>query len=292
MSAGRGLASSIVVAITLTLIAAPVAAQGDTDTSARRAFRLGQAHYENGEFEQAAQLFEEAYRLSHRPRLLYNAYVAYRDLQDDENSARVLRLFLSESTDLAAAERDQLSARLAALDRAIAARGPRTTDTTTQTQTTDTTTQTTDTTTDTTTQTTDTTTDTTTTTTDTSTSSTTTSGGGTSLSPIGFIVGGVGLAMVGAGIGTGVAANGNLSTLTSMCTGTTCPESLRSTRDDGQTLAIVTDVLLIGGAVATATGVLLIFLIQEGGSSSGESSATAGFACTHTGCVGSVGGTF
>ncbi|HEY8432909.1 MAG TPA: hypothetical protein VIL20_31270 [Sandaracinaceae bacterium] len=90
------------------------------EAAARQHFRLEQAYYENGPFVEAAREFETAYRLSPRPRLLYNAYLAYRDMQDLPNSARMLRQFLAEATDLEPAEHDQLQARLAAIDAALA----------------------------------------------------------------------------------------------------------------------------------------------------------------------------
>lgn len=255
------------------------AAQTD-EAAARQHFRLGQAHYENGQFAEAAREFESAYRTSGRARLLYNAYLAYRDLQDLRNSARTLRQFLAESNDIEPAERDQLQARLAAIDAAIARQettmapetprpteGQGTGSTATATGT------------------------------GTATATVTAEpegteqppgggGGGFSPSPVGFIVGGVGVALGIVAIITGVMSSSDLSLLQSECPNGVCPDraDLRDAQSRGQTLAIVTDVMWISGVVALGAGVALIFALQDGGG--GDTSA--GLGCTPDGCYGSL----
>lgn len=291
---------AVVFCALATLISSAASAQDANDAAARRAFRLGQAHYENGEFEQAAQQFEEAYRLSGRARLLYNAYLAYRDMQDLPNSARTLRRFLDESTDLPASERDQLTARLAAIERAMERRTAPPPDESTTTGETDMggepdeTTDTTATTTTASSGTTDTTTATTTTSTSTTTSTgggTTDDGGGFNPSPVGFIVAGAGAALGIAAIITGVMSSSDLSTLENECPNDLCPDdpALRDAQSRGETLALVTDVLWVTGVVAIAAGVTLIFVLQEGGD---DDSPTAGMACAPEGCFGAVQGRF
>jgi tetratricopeptide (TPR) repeat protein len=90
------------------------------DEQARRFFRLGRELYENGRFAEAAVEFERAYGLSGRGQLLYDAYIAYRDAQDDENAARTLRSYLESVPDVE--DRVGLTARLEALERLIAER--------------------------------------------------------------------------------------------------------------------------------------------------------------------------
>lgn len=248
------------------------------EAAARQHFRLGQAYYENGQFEEAAREFESAYRMSGRSRLLYNAYLAYRDMQDLPNSARTLRQFLAETTDIEAAERDQLQARLVAIDAAIARSQtsmPRETPTQTETQAQGSETGSTGTTGATATATTE---------------PSTSSGGGFNPSPVGFIVGGVGVALGIGAIITGVMSSSDLSTLQAECPGGMCPDdqALRDAHSRGQTLAVVTDVLWVTGVVALATGVALIFALQEGGG--GET--TAGLGCTPEGCLGTVRSSF
>src|SRR5687767_4742904 len=52
---------------------APAAdAQEERDQAARRNFKVGQAAYQAGQYEDALRYFERAYELSPRPQLLYN----------------------------------------------------------------------------------------------------------------------------------------------------------------------------------------------------------------------------
>ena len=280
----RPLAFIVVVSILFaSLSPARVAAQtpgaDTTDDDARRHFRLGQANYDNGDFAQAATEFDEAYRLSQRPALLYNVYVAYRDAGDLPHAAAALRSYLEQVPD--AENAAQLRARLTSMDRVLAS--GQTTDTTTAT--TDTTTATTDTTT---TTTTDATADTTVPPTSPPPSS---GGGGFGSSPVGWIVGGVGAAMVIAGIGTGAAALGAQGTLDSMCGADhhSCPAGFEGQRESGRSLAIATDVLLIGGGVVLATGVVLLFVLTEGGTADAPPVSAS---CGTDGCSAFVHGSF
>jgi tetratricopeptide (TPR) repeat protein len=97
--------------------AAPTAAENEEQ--ARAHFRLGRAHYDNGNFAQAGVEFEEAYRISQRAALLYNIYLAYRDANDTRKCADALRKYLQLEKEIE--NRGQLESRLAALDRALAA---------------------------------------------------------------------------------------------------------------------------------------------------------------------------
>ncbi|HKP60338.1 MAG TPA: tetratricopeptide repeat protein, partial [Polyangiales bacterium] len=107
----------------LTLSTAEVRAEeggtaAENEERARAHFRLGRAHYDNGDFAQAAVEFEEAYRISQRAALLYNIYLAYRDANDTRNAAESLRKYLALEKNIE--NRGQLEARLASLDRALA----------------------------------------------------------------------------------------------------------------------------------------------------------------------------
>ncbi|HKU44545.1 MAG TPA: tetratricopeptide repeat protein, partial [Polyangiales bacterium] len=106
----------------LTSGAEPLAAQDGgvaaaNEEAARAHFRLGRAHYDNGNFAQAAVEFEEAYRISQRAALLYNIYLAYRDANDTKNAAEALRKYLALEKNIE--NRGQLESRLAALDRSL-----------------------------------------------------------------------------------------------------------------------------------------------------------------------------
>lgn len=102
---------------------APAAAQAaGAEEQARAHFRLGRAHYDNGNFAQAGAEFEEAYRISQRAALLYNIYLAYRDANDTRKAADALRKYLQLEKEIE--NRGQLQSRLAALDRALASEPP------------------------------------------------------------------------------------------------------------------------------------------------------------------------
>ncbi|MFO0682632.1 MAG: tetratricopeptide repeat protein [Sandaracinus sp.] len=289
---GRGWAAlALALAFAVSGWSASARAQESDDDAARRHFRLGQAHYENGEFAEAATEFDEAYRLSQRPQLLYNVYVAYRDSGDMPHAAHALRLYLDLVPD--AENASQLRARLTAMERVLASQTTTTTTTSTDTSTDtstpgDTTTTTTDTSTDTTTPS-----DTTTSTSDTTTDTTppaASGGGGFGSSPVGWIVAGVGVAAIVGGIITGAMALDAQSTLDNQCgpDRRSCPAGFESTRNTGQALGAATDGLLIGGGVLVATGVVLLFVLDGGSSEPSPVSA----ACDGTGCAAFVSGTF
>lgn len=92
----------------------------DADEVAGGHFRLASELYAQGNFAEAAREFEESYRLSNRPQLLFNLYLAYRDAADVERSADSLRRYLELVPD--APNRPMLEARLATLDAEIAER--------------------------------------------------------------------------------------------------------------------------------------------------------------------------
>jgi tetratricopeptide (TPR) repeat protein len=113
---GLGLLLSFALSAAITHAqAAPSAAE--TEEQARAHFRLGRAHYDNGNFAQAAVEFEEAYRISQRAALLYNIYLAYRDANDTRNAAEALRKYLALEQNIE--NRGQLESRLAALDKSL-----------------------------------------------------------------------------------------------------------------------------------------------------------------------------
>jgi len=89
-----------------------------TDAQARSHFRLGREYYQLGRFPDAAREFEVAYGLSGRAALLYNVYISYRDALDTPKAAAALRGYLAAVPD--APDRENLSARLAALEAQVA----------------------------------------------------------------------------------------------------------------------------------------------------------------------------
>lgn len=80
----------------------------------------------------------------------------------------------------------------------------------------------------------------------------------------------VGGALLGTSVVTGVLAQNKHRKLADGCpTPSTCPETLRSARDSGKTLALTTDVLWISGAVAVGGGLAWHFLTRQQPSEAG-----------------------
>jgi tetratricopeptide (TPR) repeat protein len=234
--------------------------QAVDETEAREAFQRGRIHYDNGEFDQAATAFEQAYSLSHRHALLYNLYLAYRDANQQEKAAEALGNYLDRVEVIE--NRPQLEARLKALEEGIAARkaeeaakaqaaaAP-------------------------------------------STTAAAPSEAGASgepenkrwwLTPV--VIGSAGAAMMVGSIATGLMANSKQKELDDKCVNGTCDPSLKSTADSGKTLALVTDILLIGGGAVLATGAVLFFVKKPKASEQPSTSASA--ICTPRLCGGSL----
>ncbi|MGE0784778.1 MAG: tol-pal system YbgF family protein [Sandaracinaceae bacterium] len=277
----RGFAVVVALALALgTLVESPSHASAQeanaSEEEARHHFRIGQAHYESGHFREAATEFAESYRLSHRPALLHNLYVAYRDAGMVSEAADALRRYLAESPEVE--NRPLLERRLANLEAMAAnqsndggsgahddpdhdagsdassdagdshatSRGDRS-------------------------------------------SSDASGGGGFNPSPVGFIVAGIGAAaLIGAAV-TGPLALTTESDLASMCPNDACPPGVdvEGRAGTGRALAITTDVLLGVGVAALATGVILIFVLQEGGDE-----APVAAACGPDGCMAIAHGSF
>lgn len=76
----------------------------------------------------------------------------------------------------------------------------------------------------------------------------------------GFITGGVGVAALIGGIVTGVMTTGMQNDARAQCIGDICPESAEADFQAASDMAMVTNILLIGGGVLTATGVTLVIV--------------------------------
>ncbi|AKF10904.1 tetratricopeptide repeat protein [Sandaracinus amylolyticus] len=248
-------------------------AQASTDDEARRHFRLGQAHYENGSFLEAAREFEQAYQLSQRPQLLYNVYVAYRDAGDLVRSRDALREYLTRVPD--AENAAMLRARLESLDRMVEQQGTTATPTEAPAETTPTEIAPVETRAE--------------TTPDASleTAPDPSSGEGGGISPFPFVVAGVGAAMMIGGAITGAMALSSQDTLDATCPDRACPPGydFESEANDGRALALTTDVLLIGGGVVLAGGLVwLVIDLVSGGSSSSSEQPPVTAMCGPDGC--------
>lgn len=225
-----------------------------TDEQARAHFRAGRSLYDLGRFRQAAQEFEEAYRLSQRPELLFNAYVAFRDANDLAGAVRSLGAYLDLVQD--APDRVNLQARLASMSEALEQqrareaeleasrnqeREPRPP----------------------------------------------APPPGPEVWPWGVM--GVGAAMLVAGAVTGGVALAEASSLAGACQDGLCrPEvELEARRDTAKALGISTDVLLFGGGAVTVLGLVLGLVLNAGQpSEAGEPAVSA--SCGPTGCAASL----
>lgn len=249
------------------------------DKIARAHFEAGNGHYKAGRFTEAGEEFRKAYGLSKRPELLYNTYVAYRDAGQDEPAADALRQYLAEMKN--APDRVNLEARLRSLDERVAAKkaeeeriaaaeaaaaqaaAPEATPAAEPV----------------------------------AVVSDDDDGGGAGVGP--WILMGVGTAAILTGVVTGLTASGSYSDIEDACPQNVCADDfdLQGETDSVNTLAMVTNVLLIGGAVVAGGG-LLWYLLADGDSSADTAEAKAaratasnvtfGGGCTTDGCMGSV----
>lgn len=269
----------------LCLAAGPAAAQSGEE-QARGAFRLGRAHYDNGDFVKAAKEFERAFELSGKHQLLYNVYLAYRDANMTRQAADALRGYLENTEDVP--NRAQLTARLTALERSLdkeeakkapppaaavsepepaseepaaepeepepepAAEEPAAEPEAAPAE--------------------------------------EAASGETNLVP--FILMGSGGAMIVGSIITGVMASSAQSELEDKCPDKRCPadadlKDLEDTQSRGQTMAVVTDVLLFGGIAVAGTG-LVLFLLEGAEEEPAGEGVTANLGCSPSGCAGAV----
>jgi hypothetical protein len=102
-----------------------------------------------------------------------------------------------------------------------------------------------------------------------------------------WILAGGGAVLLGTSLVTGLMASSKAGQLEDDCTTVApggkrqCPESLRDVKDSAESLALVTDVLWITGALAAGAGITL-FVLDDGGAS--ESSAAVQTGCFDGGC--------
>ena len=264
-------ALGLVIALTSTLtVLSPALAQeraASTDASgideeARIHFELGRRYYATGRFAEAREEFLRAYELSNRTELLYNVYVAARDEGNDVHAAEALRAYVALQPEGEA--RDGLEARLAVLEERIrAAEAARTeapaVETTEEAPAVEESTD-------------------------------DAPARGPDAAP--WIVAGSGGALLAGSLMTGLYAMGAQSALDSMCPELrACVDGYERTRDEGQALAITTDVLWGTGAALAVTGVVWgIIDVASGGGASHEDSPTVAVACGADGCSVIAGG--
>lgn len=239
-------------------------------SEAQSRFRVGLTLYQANRYLEAAREFEESYRLTQQPEVLYNVYVSYRDAGDWVAAANALRQYLA-ATPTTLPERTTLEQRLANIEQRLAeleasirarteqvvaaeaaaeaerreaaeaeAAAER--------------------------------------------AAAEEAAANRPRSPhwSGYAVVGVGAAALIAGSVTGFLTMQTAGDLDEQCPGGFCPESARADLDSARTFATTTDVLLIGGGVAAAAGVLMLLLLDESPDETSDISASAG--CAQSGC--------
>jgi len=90
----------------------------DDEAKARQLFLEGDKSYAEGNYEAAAAAFEQAYRLSPQPALLFNLANAYDRLERPAEALRYLRIYVMSAP---AGEREILEKRVEALEKRVAA---------------------------------------------------------------------------------------------------------------------------------------------------------------------------
>jgi tetratricopeptide (TPR) repeat protein len=122
-SCARGALGLIVIAGLVALVPAPSSAQdAGRDEEARSLFEAGRTAFAAGRFESALARFREAYELSGRTALLYNIGTAADRLRRDAEALEAFRAYVAAEP--GAENRGEVEARIAVLERAVAAAEP------------------------------------------------------------------------------------------------------------------------------------------------------------------------
>lgn len=221
-----------------------------SDQQARIHFRAGRGLYDAGRFQQAAEEFEMAYRLSQRPELLFNAYVAFRDANDLEGAVRSLGAYLDQVEEVP--DRVNLEARLRSMSLALDDQRAREAELEAERNRPEPTTP--------------------------------PPADESVFWP--WIVMGVGAAAAIAGVVTGALALTDADSLVHDCPNDVCQGSipLDDRRSAIHSLGIATDVLLFGGGAIAVTGLILGIVLNSGGSGAAEQPAVSAM-CGPTGCA-------
>ncbi|MGZ3440919.1 MAG: tetratricopeptide repeat protein [Polyangia bacterium] len=238
MGLTRGLA---LVAVVCALVA-PARAMTEEEERAKAHFLAGQSYYDQASYSDALREFNEAYRISKRPALLYNIARCFEALEKYGDAVAMLQHYLDE--DPGTSDRAAVETRIANLrERQAAAaarvhRGPSEPPETRAS----------------------------------SPPPVAQPAPAVSTAPsphartrrYTWIVGGIGAAVLVAALGTGVASQLQYNDLESKCSGGTCdPATVANAQgkiDGGKRLALATDVLWPIGAAAVVTAVVLFFV--------------------------------
>jgi len=261
----------------LTVAYAPAAQAQSDDERAHGHFLAARSYMDQGRYEDAAEQFEESFRLSERPELLLNMALAYERAGMYEEGAGALDRWLAVSpeddpdrrtvtsraenlrqraeghqAEPPPTEEDQLVART---DADAAEQGAPPPESSGESEASD-------------------------------------GGGLSTLGIVGLITGGLGVALGAAAIGTGLAAHGTYNDLVDTCPGGACPPDRQSDIDSGQSLAVASTVLSVVSLVALAAGVTLLVIDLSGDSDESQDVARVGVAAAPGQFAVSVDGSF
>lgn len=235
---GLALAASICPVTSVSAQEAEVVAPGPSETEMHLA--AGHAAYDAGNFTAASDSFEAAYRVSHDPEVLRFVFESHRAAGELEIATIALRSYVTEVP--GSPDHAELLVRLDTLDAQIAAAAAAPDDTAVVDE------------------------------------------APIAVEPLpmtrvepvapardetgriaSYAVTGAGIGLVLAATFIGFSALGTQTSLDDQCgpLRDMCPAGFSSDRDRGQTLAIVTDIVGITGALTLGTGIALLFLFQE-----------------------------
>lgn len=232
------IARALAIVALLCAAVAPARAMTEEDERAKAHFLAGQSYYDQASYTDALREFNEAYRISKKPALLYNIARCFEGLDQLDDAVRMLERYLQE--DPQTPDRTAVETRIANLEQRRAARLSKM-----PSEPTDAARPATP-------------------------AATSAAVAPTSARPAHrqrrwtFIVGGVGVAALAAALGTGIASQLAYNDLDGKCTGGHCDPATvpnaQSRIDSGKRLALATDVLWPIGAAAVVAGVVLFFV--------------------------------
>jgi tetratricopeptide (TPR) repeat protein len=225
-----GMKRGFLIAAVVCAAIAPAHAITEEDERAKAHFLAGQSYYEQASYADALREFNEAYRISKRPPLLYNIARCHEALEQYADAVKMLQRYLEE--DPQTADRAAVETRIANLkERQARAEKPPAPSVAPP-------------------------------------SVAPPSAAHAKPAPrkrlYTWIVGGVGVAALAAALGTGITSQLQYNDLSSKCTGNSCdPATVANAQNkinNGKKLALATDVLWPIGAAAVVTGVVLFFV--------------------------------
>jgi hypothetical protein len=231
-----GLTRGVAIAAVVCALVAPAGAMTEEEERAKAHFLAGQSYYDQASYTDALREFNEAYRISKKPALLYNIARCFEALEKYSDAVAMLERYLQEdpeTSDRAAVETRiaNLKERKAAAEARIAKRPTGPPEIVAK-------------------------------------PAPVAPPAAPSSSPrkrrYTWIVGGIGAGLLVAALGTGVASQLQFNDLDSKCGGGACdPATVPNAQkkiDTGKSLALATDVLWPIGAAAVVTAIVLFFV--------------------------------